>query len=325
MIKKTTKIETPEYYINYAFSKATKAALTEKSKNRTKGIIKLKKIEQIRIKEVEAVLKVQIDKIIKTFPHNKNQSEVYIEIIKSLASIEDLEKALTSLDWLKQKLKKLTQEYVKKINNAISVRTVRNHKTTYYGRVSSILKKLRKNLEALEKTRRKILYMPEIQEKLYTIVIAGSPNVGKSTLLRNITKSKPETAEYAFTTKTLKVGHIKKRNEMLQVIDTPGLLDRPLTKRNKIEMQAITALKHLANQILYIIDPTDNSGYSLEEQIHTYKTIKKEFNKTPITPIINKIDIAEEIRVKQIKKIIKNCLEISSLEKIGLDKVNALL
>ena len=58
-------------------------------------------------------------------------------------------------------------------------------------------------------------------------------------------------------------------NPLLQVIDTPGLLDRSLSERNTVEMQAITALAHLRAYIMYIIDPSENCGFSLKAQVCT--------------------------------------------------------
>jgi nucleolar GTP-binding protein len=52
-----------------------------------------------------------------------------------------------------------------------------------------------------------------------------------------------------------------------QVIDTPGVLDQPLERRNTIEMQAITALAHLRACILYVMDVSEQCGYSLKEQV----------------------------------------------------------
>jgi hypothetical protein len=47
---------------------------------------------------------------------------------------------------------------------------------------------------------------------------------------------------YAFTTKSLFVGHMDYKYLRWQVIDTPGILDHALEDRNTIEMQAVTAL-----------------------------------------------------------------------------------
>ena len=46
-----------------------------------------------------------------------------------------------------------------------------------------------------------------------------------------------EVQPYAFTTKSLYVGHTDYKYLRWQVIDTPGILDRPLEERNTIEMQ----------------------------------------------------------------------------------------
>jgi len=51
-----------------------------------------------------------------------------------------------------------------------------------------------------------------------------------------------------------------------QVLDTPGVLDRPLEERNTIEMQSITALAHLRCAVLYLVDISEQCGYSLAQQ-----------------------------------------------------------
>ena len=53
-----------------------------------------------------------------------------------------------------------------------------------------------------------------------------------------VTRADVDVQPYAFTTKSLFVGHMDYRYLRWQVIDTPGILDRPLEERNTIEMQA---------------------------------------------------------------------------------------
>jgi len=55
-------------------------------------------------------------------------------------------------------------------------------------------------------------------------------------------------------------GHTDYKFIRWQVIDTPGLLDRPLEERNNIEMTAVTALAHLEACILYFIDISEMCG-----------------------------------------------------------------
>ena len=56
-----------------------------------------------------------------------------------------------------------------------------------------------------------------------------------------VTRADVDVQPYAFTTKSLFVGHMDYRYLRWQVIDTPGILDRPLEERNTIEMQARAA------------------------------------------------------------------------------------
>jgi nucleolar GTP-binding protein len=88
------------------------------------------------------------------------------------------------------------------------------------------------------------------------------------------------------------VGHFERNKIRYQVIDTPGLLDRPLEERNEIELQAITALRHVGKVILYIIDPSETCGYTLEKQMHLLEEIKKEFG-LPMIVVANKSDISK--------------------------------
>ena len=44
------------------------------------------------------------------------------------------------------------------------------------------------------------------------------------------------------------------------MVDTPGLLDRPMVERNNIEMQAIAALENIGDVLLFLIDPNARSN-----------------------------------------------------------------
>lgn len=82
---------------------------------------------------------------------------------------------------------------------------------------------------------------------------------------------------YAFTTKSLFVGHMDYRYLRWQVVDTPGILDHPLEDRNTIEMQAITALAHLRAAVLYVMDVSEQCGHNLQEQLELFNNIRPLF------------------------------------------------
>jgi len=100
-----------------------------------------------------------------------------------------------------------------------------------------------------------------------------------------------EVQNYAFTTKSLYVGHMDYQYLRWQVIDSPGVLDRPLEERNTIEMQAITALAHLNCCIIFILDLDPLCKYSIFQQITLFRSLKALWVTKPVLFVCNKTDL----------------------------------
>jgi nucleolar GTP-binding protein len=159
--------------------------------------------------------------------------------------------------------------------------------------MASFVKQVDKELKFLGKARNIMRKFPAINPEDPTVVIAGSPNVGKSQLVGRISTAKPRVAVYPFTTQEISVGVFEKKYLRYQVIDTPGLLDRDLSDRNEFELRGILALKHLSDLIVFMFDPSESCGYSMEDQEHLFKAIKKEFSSVPIIEVENKTDMVK--------------------------------
>lgn len=140
-------------------------------------------------------------------------------------------------------------------------------------RMCTIIKKQASSLAYLEQVRQHLARLPSIDPSTRTLIVCGYPNVGKSSFLNKTTRAEVDVQPYAFTTKSLFVGHCDYKNLRWQIVDTPGILDHPLEERNTIEMQSITALAHLRAAILYIIDITEQCGYSISQQVDLFKII----------------------------------------------------
>jgi len=78
------------------------------------------------------------------------------------------------------------------------------------------------------------------------------------------------------------------------MVDTPGLLDRPMTERNQIEMQAIAALEHLGDVLLFLIDRTDDSTTPVSEQEHLLGEVKGLLPDRRVLLVSTKSDLIEE-------------------------------
>jgi nucleolar GTP-binding protein len=232
-------------------------------------------------------------KYVKAFPSINERTDFLAEMIEVTVGIDKMKKALGNLDWAASKIKQLQKQYTSKVMTSTSTFAADNARKAYYGRASSVVYKIGPDLEFLSYARNEFRKVPDFNDDMLTFVIAGFPNVGKSQFLRTISAAEPEVAAYPFTTKGIEVGIHEANHRRYQVIDTPGLLDREMEYRNRIEMQAVTALKHLANSILFILDPSESCGYLMEGQMKLLESVKELFPGVPILVVENKLDMID--------------------------------
>jgi nucleolar GTP-binding protein len=126
-----------------------------------------------------------------------------------------------------------------------------------------------------------------------TIAITGFPNVGKTTLLRDLTGSAPEIKPYSFTTKRLNFGYVEIDEEKIQVIDTPGTLARE-NKMNTIERMSYVAMRTAADLLVYVWDPTVQ--YTIELQKRLFDKIRD--YDTEIVHYVSKSDLVDDAKEK---------------------------
>lgn len=291
-------IEKPELYIKKALGKTRKR---KKIKIRDKN--KRQKQEELqKIKLYKESLYQDLQKIIKGFPSFSDLNPFYRELIDSQIDINILKKEISKISWIKQKLIQIFKDYNNRIKNTNSLVRIKKLEKEFYGRSSSLFKKSKKTLDFLEESRKKMKSFPSIKTKIKTICISGFPNVGKSTLLKNLTGSNVEIKSYAFTTKSLLLGYIDKK---LQIVDTPGSLNR-YEKMNSIEKQAYLAIKYLAEKIIYIFDLTETCGYQIEQQIKLFKKLKEEFSEKEIIVFFSKTDLLKTEQIELFSKYLKD-------------------
>lgn len=284
-------IPTPDELLDKGFRRAKKAAdLTRSSKipKQLKG----KRIEEVRVITACQVIKDRLKMILDRVPPIEELPEFYQDYIDITVGVDDLKQSLGALNWAYGILTQLEKDFAGKIRRAPSEKSS-EYQRQAYGRIASVVNKIKKDLDFLDFAKANLRNMPTIDFDAITIVIAGFPNVGKSTLLKEITNADPQIANYPFTTKGIQIGHIEKNWKHIQLIDTPGLLDRPVSKMNDIELNAIVALEDLADAILFIFDISQTCGYPLKNQFNLLKEIKKLFDNVPIIYLFNKFDLID--------------------------------
>ncbi|CEH15571.1 gtp binding protein 4 [Ceraceosorus bombacis] len=235
----------------------------------------------------------KLDAILTDFPILDNLHPFTSSLMNVLYDKNHYKLALGQLNTARHLIDQVAKDYTRLIKFGDSLYRTKQLKRAAMGRMATIMRRQKDPLAYLEQVRQHISRLPAIDPSTRTLLICGYPNVGKSSFINKVTRADVDVQPYAFTTKSLFVGHMDYKYLRWQVIDTPGILDHPLEEMNTIEMQSITALAHLRSAVLYFMDLSEQCGYTVEAQVALYHSIKPLFANKPTMLVINKIDVVK--------------------------------
>jgi nucleolar GTP-binding protein len=243
------------------------------------------------VRAVRAAIHDRLVYIIRGFPEFEKLPQFYREMTDILFGIDKIKQSLGAVGWAAKHAGIVGGELAFQARKSTDSLAVRKRAVA---RIASIVHQIDKDLRFLNKVRNVLRKLPHIDDA-FTVVIAGYPNVGKSSFIRRVSTADPEVASYPFTTKEIIVGHRKVGRGRVQFIDTPGILDRPADERNAIERQALSAIMNVANVVLFIIDPSEHCGYPIEVQRRLLDEVAGLVS-VPIVAVANKSDIVRSDR-----------------------------
>lgn len=189
--------------------------------------------------------------------------------------------------------------------------------------------------EAEEGTRGEKKWLLLEQKVVADVGIIGLPNVGKSSILKELTRANPKIAGYPFTTLEPNLGVlVKAKSESLVLVDVPGVVEKAW------EGKGIGPwfMRHLerTGMLLHVLAPDPNRGEDYSQQmIEDYKVVREELSKygkglekKKEIVVINKMELVEEDKREETGSAIENILKekqevvwISAGMKQGLDKL----
>jgi len=267
----------------------------------------------------------KVFEVLDVLPNPDTLNPFYAELL-AISGITDYKTLYARLKGFKRVARKLWRYYRIRVKLALTTEEAKRDLREFIGRSLSVVRKLNKDLKKLEVAINELRKLPCIDFNNLKVVVSGMPQVGKSTLVGRISSSKPEVSPFPFTTKNIISGHLQVAHMRVQVFDTPGILDRPISELNEIEKRALVAIKFLADALIYLIDPRPSGYYTIEQQIDLLQMIKTMFSEKPVLVAINKIDETSEERLAEVSKLVKGVYDgepykISALKGIGIDSL----
>lgn len=277
-----------EELIDKAFSRAARAGHAKS------GI----EAQESMLQTAANILSDNLGNVVTTWPDFDDVDPFYRDMADAIVSRHDLDvdalrQHLSQVMWASRQCDKIKREYHGRIRNA-DPDTARKLRKQAFARLADVTSDVEDDLLAIADARDELKTLPDIRPDEPAVVVAGYPNVGKSSFVNHVTRASNEVATYPFTTKQIRVGHFERDRIRYQLIDTPGLLDRPAENRNAIESQAVSALAHLADAVLFIVDASGSCGYPLESQLELRDEVVDRFD-VPVLTVCNKSDESRDV------------------------------
>ncbi len=274
---------TADELVDKAFSRASRAG---SAKSGIEG-------QQSMLMTAANIVSDNLENVVTGWPDFADLDPFYYELADAIVGVDDLRQHLNELSWASRKATDIRHEYEGRLYDG-DEDTARKLRKQAFARLADVVEEIEDDIAAVSEAREALRKLPDIRPDEPTIVVAGYPNVGKSTFVNTVTRADNETASYPFTTTEINVGHVERDHIRYQLVDTPGLLDRPPEDRNDIESQAVSALEHAADAVLVLVDASGNCGYPLPDQLELRDDIAGRFA-APVLTVCNKSDLTRDV------------------------------
>jgi len=275
-----------EELLDKAFSRAARAG-------RAKSGLEA---QQSMLQTASSILSDNLENVVTQWPDFGTVDPFYYELADAIVDVDELRQSLSRVTWTSRQIGELRREYQPKLRNT-DADTARKHRKQAFARMADLVEDVADDLKRIGEARDALKTLPDIRPDEPAIVVAGYPNVGKSSFVNAVTRAKNEIARYPFTTKGVHVGHFERDRIRYQIIDTPGLLDRPEAERNDIERQAVSAIEHLADAVVFVLDASEACGYPLDAQLELRESVAARFRErdVPVLTVNNKSDRSRDV------------------------------
>lgn len=253
-------------------------------------INRLRQFYTSEVKKTELSFRDKLSTIIDEFPRLDEIHPLYSDLLRLIFDRDRYKLALGQVNTARHLITKIADDYVKRLEFGESTKQCKALKLGAKGRMFSVVNEITPSLAYLEQLRQHMVKLPSIDPNSPTLLISGYPNVDKTCFMNRINT---HACDDDFTAKFVNfvVGHTDYKDLRYQVIDAPGVLDKPLFG----ECNVITAFsRHLqAALVLFFLDVSGSCGYSIAHQAALFYSFKSLFVNKPLMIACDETDLMQ--------------------------------
>eukprot|EP00171_Calliarthron_tuberculosum_P013341 IDg13341t1 len=217
--KRLVTVPTAQALVDHVLSKTQRRTPTVVHKGYAIG--RIRDFYMRKVKFTQQLIHDKLTQILEDFPRFDDLHPFYADLLNVLYDRDHYKLALGQLATARTLVDGIARDYVRLLKFGDSLYRCKCLKRAALGRMCTLLSRHKKNFAYLEEVRQHLARLPTIDPSTRTLLISGFPNVGKSSFINKITRADVEVQPYAFTTKSLFVGHCDYKYSRWQVIDTP--------------------------------------------------------------------------------------------------------
>jgi len=181
-------------------------------------------------------------------------------------------------------------------------------------------------VDELKEMAKALRALPVAELRSPTVALVGAPNVGKSSMVRLLSTGTPEVANYPFTTRGVAMGHVLAPDGARCVLtDTPGVLLRADTARNRMERLTLAALAYLPCGVVFVADLSGRCGTPPAEQLLIRDELRRRAPGRPWLDVLSKWDLCDvtDSGVAAAAAALPDALRVSVTEGLGTEELRA--
>jgi len=178
--KKITVVPTVTEFIDIVLSKTQRKTPTVVHPNYK--ITRIRQFYMRKVKFAQDAFNEKLNLILTEFPKLDEIHPFYADLMNVLYDRDHYKLALAQINTARHLIEQIAKDYVRLLKFADSLFRCKQLKKAALGRMATVMKRQKDSLAYLEQVRQHLARLPSIDPNTRTLLICGTPNVGKLVL-----------------------------------------------------------------------------------------------------------------------------------------------